>query len=231
VVENLSLVKAVASRIRESLPPHVELDDLTHAGILGLIAAAGKFDPDRQVSFAAYAKHRIRGAILDSLRALGWASRDLRRRQKQLEAATRDLTAELHRNPTEDEVAARLGLDDECWRHLMSQVRSLGPISADSRATEYEDLPAAEYAGPADTKPDNMCRREQMRVMVGRAMTVLSDRYRQVVTMYYVNGMTMKEIGAELGVNESRVSQIHAVALEKMNSALQRAGVQSAGAF
>ena len=114
---------------------------------------------------------------------------------------------------------------------LMSQVQAFGPISAHSRATEHEDLPAPEYAGPADTQPDNMCRREQMRVMVGRAVTVLPNRYQQVVAMYYMNDMTMKEIGIETGINESRVSQIHVAALEKMNSALQRAGVQSAGAF
>lgn len=231
VLENLNLVKAIAVRVHETLPVHVELDDLTHAGIMGLFDAATKFDIEKQVSFASYAKHRIKGAILDSLRQLDWASRDLRRRHKQLEAATRELAAELHRNPTEAEVAERLGLDEERWRQLMMEMSNVGLISADTRATEHEDMPAPEYAGNADTQPDTMCAKEQMRFMLDKAMTVLPDRYKQVVTMYYTNEMTMKEIGNVLGINESRVSQIHKAALEKMNAALQQAGVHSAMAF
>jgi len=100
VLEHLPLVKAIAVRVYENLPVHVDLDDLVHAGILGLFDAATKFDPDKQVVFSSYAKHRIKGAILDSLRQLDWASRDLRRRHKQLEAATRELASELQRNPT-----------------------------------------------------------------------------------------------------------------------------------
>jgi RNA polymerase sigma factor FliA len=231
VLENLPLVKAIAVRVYETLPVHVELDDLTHAGVMGLFDAATKFDPEKQVSFASYAKHRIKGAILDSLRQLDWASRDLRRRHKQLEAATRELAAELHRNPTGSEIAERLGLDEERWRQLMMEMRNVGLISADTRSTDHEDLPAPEYTGAADTQPDKMCAREQMRSMLNKAMTVLPDRYKQVVTMYYTNEMTMKEIGGVLGINESRVSQIHKAALEKMNVALQEAGVHSAAAF
>jgi DNA-directed RNA polymerase specialized sigma subunit len=95
VLEHLPLVKAIAVRVHENLPVHVDLDDLVHAGILGLFDAATKYDPDKMVTFSSYAKHRIKGAILDSLRQLDWASRDLRRRHKQVEAVTRDLTAEL----------------------------------------------------------------------------------------------------------------------------------------
>lgn len=231
VLENLSLVKAIAVRVHETLPVHVELDDLTHAGVMGLFDAASKFDPDKQVSFASYAKHRIKGAILDSLRQLDWASRDLRRRHKQLEAATRELAGELKRNPTESELAARLGMDEDRWRQMMIEMRSVGLVSADTRGTEHEDLPAPDYAGATDTQPDKMCAREQMRFMLEKAMTVLPARYQQVVTMYYTNEMTMKEIGGVLGINESRVSQIHKAALEKMHAALQQAGITSVTAF
>src|SRR3954451_23677392 len=141
VLEHLPLVKAIAVRVYENLPVHVDLDDLVHAGILGLFDAAAKFDPEKQVVFSSYAKHRIKGAILDSLRQLDWASRDLRRRHKQLEAATRDLASELQRNPTESEIAERLGVDVDRWRQMMLDLRNTGLISANTRSSEHEDLP------------------------------------------------------------------------------------------
>ncbi|HOK47564.1 MAG TPA: sigma-70 family RNA polymerase sigma factor, partial [Bryobacteraceae bacterium] len=101
ILEHLPLVKAIAVRVHENLPVHVDLDDLVHAGILGLFDAAEKYRPEKNVAFSSYAKHRIKGAILDSLRQLDWASRDLRRRHKQVEAVTRELSAALQRNPTE----------------------------------------------------------------------------------------------------------------------------------
>src|SRR5205823_7001398 len=105
VLDHLSLVKAIAIRVHESLPVHVDLDDLIHAGVMGLFDAVAKYDNAKNVAFHAYAKHRIKGAILDSLRQLDWASRDLRRRQKQVDSATRDLVAALGRNPSETELA------------------------------------------------------------------------------------------------------------------------------
>src|SRR5687767_1491332 len=143
ILEHLPLVKAIAVRVHENLPVHVDLDDLVHAGILGLFDAVNKFDPEKQVAFSSYAKHRIKGAILDSLRQLDWASRDLRRRHKQVEAATRELTAELHRVPTEQEIAQRLGVDVDRWRQMMLDMRSVGLVSANTRPNnEHEDLPA-----------------------------------------------------------------------------------------
>jgi RNA polymerase sigma factor for flagellar operon FliA len=231
VLEHLPLVKAIAVRVHENLPVHVDLDDLIHAGVLGLFDAATKYDPDKQVAFSSYAKHRIKGAILDSLRQLDWASRDLRRRHKQIEAATRDLAAELKRTPTEAEVAGRLNIDVDRWRQMMMELRNVGLISANTRATEHEDLPAPEYPSAPETQPDHMCAREQLRFVLDKAMTTLPDRYKQVVVLYYTNEMTMKEIGSVLGINESRVSQIHKSALEKMNVALHTAGISSASAF
>jgi RNA polymerase sigma factor for flagellar operon FliA len=231
VLEHLPLVKAIAIRVHENLPVHVDLDDLVHAGILGLFDAATKFNPEKQVAFSSYAKHRIKGAILDSLRQLDWASRDLRRRHKQIEAATRELASELQRTPTEAEVAERLGIDVDRWRQMMMELRNVGLISANTRATEHEDLPAPEYPSAPETQPDHMCAREQLRLVLDKAMTTLPVRYKQVVILYYTNEMTMKEIGGVLGINESRVSQIHKSALEKMSTALQTAGIFSASAF
>jgi RNA polymerase sigma factor for flagellar operon FliA len=231
VLEHLALVRAIAVRVHENLPVHVDLDDLVHAGILGLFDAASKFNPDKQVVFSSYAKHRIKGAILDSLRQLDWASRDLRRRHKQVEAVTRDLAAELQRNPTEAEIADKLGVAVDRWRQMMLDLRNVGLISASTRTNEQDDLPAPDFPSKPETQPDNMCAREQLRSALGIAMKTLPERYQKVVLLYYTNEMTMKEIGGVLGINESRVSQIHKSALEKMQVVLQSNGISGVEAF
>jgi RNA polymerase sigma factor for flagellar operon FliA len=231
VLENLPLVKAIALRVHDSLPVHVELDDLIHAGILGLFDAATKYNPGKNVAFSSYAKHRIKGAILDSLRQLDWASRDMRRRHKLFEQATRELSATLQRNPTEDEIAARMGVDVTRFRQMAIDLRNLGLISASSRPVEQEEMPAPDFPCSADSLPDSVCAKRQLRSKLDVAMEVLPERYRKVVTLYYTNEMTMKEIGGLMGINESRVSQIHKLALEKMAHALHEAGITSSNLF
>jgi RNA polymerase sigma factor for flagellar operon FliA len=231
VLEHLPLVKAIAVRVHESLPVHVDLDDLVDAGILGLFDAVAKYRPEKQVAFSSYAKHRIKGAILDSLRQLDWASRDLRRRQKQVETITRELTATLQRNPTESEIAGRMGVDLKRWRQMMAEMQCSGPVSISARRPDQEDLPMPDYPAKPDTQPDQMCAHGQLHNILWKAMETLPERYQKVVVLYYTKEMTMREIGGVLGINESRVSQIHKSALERMATALQSAGVASACAF
>lgn len=231
ILEHLPLVKAIAVRVHENLPVHVDLDDLVHAGILGLFDAATKYDPDKMVAFSSYAKHRIKGSILDSLRQLDWASRDLRRRHKQVEAVTRDLTITLQRAPTEDEVAQKLGVEVERWRQMMVDLRNVGLISASTRSNEQDDLPAPDFPSKPETQPDRMCAREELKEVLSNAIKTLPERYQKVVFLYYTNEMTMKEIGGMLGINESRVSQIHKTALERMATVLQSAGIHNSQAF
>ncbi len=231
VLEHLPLVKAIAIRVHESLPVHVDLDDLVHAGILGLFDAASKFNPEKQVVFSSYAKHRIKGAILDSLRQLDWASRDMRRRHKQVEAATRALASTLQRAPTEAEVAEKLGMDVDRWRTMMLDLRNVGLISASTRANENDDLPPPDFPAKPENQPDSICAREELRSVLGEATKTLPERHQKVVSLYYTNEMTMKEIGGVLGVKESRVSQIHKSALEKMAVALGDSGITSSRAF
>ena len=231
VLEHLPLVKAIAIRVHENLPVHVDVDDLVHSGVLGLFDAASKYNPDKQVAFSSYAKHRIKGAILDSLRQLDWASRDMRRRHKQVEAATRELAATLQRNPTEAEVAQKLGIEPERWRSMMLDLRNVGLVSASTRTNESDDLPAPDFPCKPESHPDSICSREQLRGVLGVAMKTLPERYQKVVSLYYSAEMTMKEIGGILGINESRVSQIHKAALEKMQVVLQTNGISSPQAF
>jgi RNA polymerase sigma factor for flagellar operon FliA len=225
VIENLGLVRAISLRVYESLPVNVDLEDLIHAGVLGLIDAVQKFDATRNVSFQNYAKHRIKGAILDSLRDLDWASRDVRRRQKRVEEITRDISTRLGRAPSESEIAEQLGVSVDRWRKMAMELNtgvSTPPRFQDEDRNPVEDVPAE-----PDLRPDRMCERKELRVALDGAIQTLPERYRRVVALYYTNEMTMKEIGDVMGVNESRVSQMHKLALKKMAAALESEGICS----
>ncbi len=231
VLDHLHLVKATASSIRKSLPVHADYDDLVQAGIVGLIDAANKYDAEKQNSFPTYAKHRIRGAILDNLRKLDWASRDMRRRQKLVAAAVNELTAILERTPSEAEIADKVGMDLTTCRLTMSDLRNGGPVSSSRFANDQEDLPIPEFASGLETRPDFICGREQLRGALAEVLKTLPEKYQKVVVMYYANDMSMKEIGSALCINESRVSQIHKSALAKMAVALEANGIASHQAF
>jgi RNA polymerase sigma factor FliA len=230
VLDHLPLVKAIAIRVHENLPVHVDLDDLIHAGVMGLFDAVEKYDDQKNVQFHAYAKHRIKGAILDSLRQLDWASRDLRRRQKQVESVTRELSSTLGRNPHETEVAEKLGVGLERWRRMQMELRTVGVISA-TPAGENDRDRTREFAATDDYQPDRMCERRELQTKLAGAIGSLPERYQKVVVLYYTNDLTMKEIGELLGVNESRVSQIHKIALKRMAGVLGSEGIRSSAAL
>jgi RNA polymerase sigma factor for flagellar operon FliA len=230
VLNHLPLVKAIAIRVHENLPVHVDLDDLIHAGVLGLFDAVTKFDSAKNVAFHSYAKHRIKGAILDSLRQLDWASRDLRKRQKQVDAVTHELAVKLGRTPTEAEVAEHMGVSIERWHRMQMELRVVGLVSATATPDQERDR-TVDFAAAPDLQPDRMCERKELSTTLARAIGTLPERYQKVVFLYYTNDMTMKEIGEMMGVNESRVSQIHKTALRKMAVALQSEGIHSAEAF
>jgi len=230
VLDNLSLVKAIAIRVHENLPVHVDLDDLVHAGVLGLFDAASKYNPDKKVVFQGYAKHRVKGAILDSLRQLDWASRNMRKHQKRIETVSRELTGRLGRTPTEQEVAREMGISVERLRRLQMELCSLGLIAVTPR-NEQDNQRPLEFIATPELRPDHMCEHRQLQTTLARAIGTLPARYQKVVFLYYTNEMTMKEIGDQLGVNESRISQIHKTALKKMAVALESAGIRSVEAF
>ena len=231
VLDHLPLVKAIAVRVHENLPVHVDLDDLVHAGVMGLFDAASKYNPDKKVVFHSYAKYRIKGAILDSLRQLDWASRDLRKRQKLVEAITRELSDKLKRTPTEAEIAEKMGVGVDRWRRMVLELRTVGLMSASSYGSDRDGTAAPEFPASGESRPDSMCAREQLRHVLAGAVKTLPDRYQKVVLLYYTKEMTMKEIGGIMGINESRVSQIHKTALEKMAVALHSAGIHSTQAL
>jgi len=227
IMEHLPLVRSIAIRVYESLPVHVDVDDLVHAGILGLIDAAARYSKEKQVSFRAYAKHRIRGAILDSLRALDWASRDLRRRRKQLDAVTHEFAAKMDRVPTEAEIAEKMGMDIIRWRQVAVEMQTVGLVSASTRPADDENQTTQEFPANNQLNPDVLTGHRELRAVLNAAMKELPARYQTVIGLYYLAGKTMREIGSHLGINESRVSQIHTAALGKMGVNLQAAGIRS----
>ena len=230
VLNHLGLVKAIAIRVHENLPVHVELDDLIHAGVLGLFDAIEKYDAGKSVEFQSYAKHRIKGAILDSLREADWASRDMRRRQKKVDAVAQDFAAKLGRTPTESEIAEELGVSTERWRRMALELRNLGVVSTTARE-DFEQGAERDFPADSNFQPDQICQRRQMRDTLDRVMGALPTRYQRVVSLYYAGQLTMKEIGDKLGVNESRISQIHKSALKKMQVVLASEGIHSAAAL
>ncbi len=221
IADHVPVVHRIARSVRARLPPHVDLDDLASAGIVGLIQAARKFDHRRNVAFTTYAGHRIRGAITDSLRELDPLSRDLRRKHSQAEDAIRQLCQKLKRLPRRDEVAAHLSLPPSRWQALERQISDAGhSVTASDRkgAIPIEVLPAS------DGNPEITAADRELRRVLNEVAAILSPRYAEVIRLYYREGWTMKRIGQALGVNESRISQIHAAALCKLRRQMEAHG-------
>ena len=221
MMEHLPTVRYLARRIHKRLPQHIEMDDLVSAGVLGLIDAFRKFDPGKKVPFRSYAQFRIRGAILDSLRTLDWSPRDLRRKGRAIEEAIRALTARLGRAPAEPEVAAELGMELGEYQQLLGELKGLeiGTLHVEHSEDSGEEELAYIPNRPEDD-PLFCCLKSEMRTHLASAVDQLPERERLVMTLYYYEEMTMKEIGLAMGVVESRVSQIHASAVLHLRSTL-----------
>jgi RNA polymerase sigma factor for flagellar operon FliA len=219
--EHLPMVRFLALRIRERLPQQVEMEDLISAGIVGLMDALQKFDPTKKVQFRTYAQFRVRGAMLDSLRALDWGPRDLRRKGRAVEEAIRSLSTRLGKPPSESEVAKEMGLDLNTYQQLLGELSGLELSSLNATPGEDAGVEALALlpAGPEDD-PFLQCQSSEMRSMLARAIEELPERERMVLTLYYYEELTMREVGATLGVVESRVSQLHSSAMARLRVAL-----------
>jgi RNA polymerase sigma factor FliA len=224
-------VRYIARRIHDRLPSHVPFDDLVHAGILGLIDAVDRFDPRKNVQLKSYARFRIRGAILDSLRQMDWSPRNLRRQARKIEDVTRELAAELGRAPTEVELAARMGIALEEFHQLLGELRGLdlGSLQAHPEDGDGDDFMSAVASRPEED-PFQRTLRTEMRTLLAQAIGELDDKERQVLGLYYLEELTMKEVGAILGIGESRVSQIHTAALIRLRARLEVRVSSSEGA-
>ena len=226
VVEHLPLVRLIARRIHERLPQHVLVEDLYSAGVVGLIDASRKFDPSKDAKFSTYAQFRIRGAILDNLRSLDWAPRELRLKGRAIEEAIQRLTARLERSPDEAEIAKELGTGLADYHSLLGELKRLeiGSLHEqrwkDSDEEELAYLPSA----PEDD-PLFRCLAGEMQQRLIDAIDALPERERLVLTLYYYEELTMKEIALALNVAASRASQLHASAVLHLRSGMAKHGI------
>ena len=221
------LVKFVAGRIATGLPNSVENADLISYGIFGLIDALEKFEPDRGFKFETYAISRIRGAIIDELRALDWVPRSVRSRARDIERAIVTLETKLMRTPEDQEVADELGISFSDLQETYTKLSYTFVVSFEDlwgTGTESDDRPdATSIADDNAENPVETFEAEEMKVILAQAIEHLTDRERTVIALYYYEGLSLKEIGRVLGVTESRVSQMHTKAVLRLRARLHAA--------
>ena len=215
------LVKFVAHRISSRLPSHVELDDLVHSGILGLMDAIEKFEPARGIKFKTYAELRIKGAILDGLRDLDWVPRSLRRKKKDIENAYHLLEQQMGRAATDEEVARHLGIPLEDLHKSLGELKgvTLGSFVESGEDGEGESL-ISFIPDPDADDPQMMFQTRELRAILKDAVELLPKKERFVVQLYYFDELTMKEIGTLLNITESRVSQLHTKSMLRLRGKL-----------
>ncbi|HEY5185181.1 MAG TPA: RNA polymerase sigma factor WhiG [Actinomycetes bacterium] len=219
------LVKYVAGRVGVGLPPNIEQADLVSYGIFGLIDAIVKFDLDRAIKFETYAISRIRGAIIDELRAIDWIPRSIRYKAREVEKAYASLESSLHRTPTEAEVAAEMGIALEDLHQIFSQVSFVNVVALDEllsvggeKGDKLSLVDTLEDTRAED--PVSAFESEETKYLLAKAINTLPEREKIVVTLYYYEGLTLAEIGQVLGVTESRICQMHTKAVLQLRGKL-----------
>jgi RNA polymerase sigma factor FliA len=224
VISHVGLVKAMAHRLAQRLPAQVEMNELISVGVVGLIDAADRYKPAMGVPFDAFARRRVQGAMLDALRELDWAPRSLRRMRRDLDSAMAKLRHELKRDPSEDEIAAKLSMTRAEYDKSLDQIRTLdlGAIRQ-LDATGEDGAPLFELCLDADEGPDAQLHRTELRRLLANAIRELPDREREILALYYEEELTMAEIGKVIGVCESRVSQLRSLALSRLRTSLRAA--------
>jgi RNA polymerase sigma factor for flagellar operon FliA len=221
ILEYASLVKIVAGRLSMYLGYNVEREELESNGIFGLIDAIDKFDPRKGIKFETYASLRIRGAILDQVRKNDWIPRTVRQRQRQIDAAMRDIEAEMGRPATDEELAQALGISEDELLEWQGQMKATNIVSLNEfMETGGNDITADNSLGSRYTSPEEEVDQAELKHMLAEALDRLTEQERNVVLFYYYEDLTQKEIATVLSVTESRVSQLHTRALQKMRGVL-----------
>ncbi|HKG44220.1 MAG TPA: RNA polymerase sigma factor WhiG [Gaiellaceae bacterium] len=218
------LVKFVAGRVGAGLPSHVDDEDLISYGLLGLMRAIERFEPEREIKFETYAIPRIRGAIIDELRAMDWVPRSVRGRARDIERAIADLEARLGRAPTDEEIAQKLGVSHDELEESLGEISRSSVVALDELWTVSSGGdPVSLIDTIEDTQgpnPQAALAETELKEAIGEALARLPEREKLVVTLYYYEELTLREIGEVLGVTESRVSQLHTKAILRLKASL-----------
>jgi RNA polymerase sigma factor for flagellar operon FliA len=223
IMKYAPLIKYIATRIAARLPMHIEIQDLINSGVLGLMDAIQKFDPAKEVKFETYAEYRIKGSILDSLRALDWVPRSVRKVATMLENTYADLEKKLGRPAQDEEVAEAMDVDVDKLHKLMSRVSHVSMVSLerDSRNSTQTSL-LDRLISPGDVTGFDKLDTEELRDVLAESIERLPEKEQTVVALYYYDEMTMKQIGKVLNLTESRVSQIHTKAVLRLRGKLRK---------
>ena len=218
ILEYAPLVKVVAGRLSMYLGYNVEYEDLVSYGIFGLIDAIDKFDFLKDVKFETYASLRIRGAILDQIRKMDWIPRTIRQKQKKIDAVIREIEARYGRSATDEEISAGLGITGEEYLDWQSQMKITNVVSLNEFLEQGSEVPneAAQSKSVQFDSPEEVLERDELKKMLAESLELLTEKERKVIVLYYYEDLTLKEISNILGVSESRISQLHTRALQKM---------------
>jgi len=219
------MIKYVANRIAMRLPPHIEMDDLVSVGVLGLIDAITKYDPTRGAKFKTYAEFRVRGAILDELRSMDWVPRSVRQKASNVDSVVQKLQSKLGRPPEDEEVAGEMGISLDQFFDTLNETKSMPVLSLEglgiAKETGEQQSLLDCLAGKSDTDPQIQIRLNELKEIIAQAIDTLPEKARLMISLYYYEELTMKEIGAVLDVTESRVSQIHSKAVFRLCTELK----------
>ena len=226
VTKYAPLIKTVAGRLAMRLPPHVDQDDLLSAGVMGLLDAIEKYDPEKGVAFKSYAEFRIRGAMLDELRAMDWVPRSVRKNAKRLEQAYGTVERRKMAPATDDEVAKELDIDLESFHRLLEQTRGISIISEEEVGELISHKQVGSlwqlYHDASLSDPLAALDLVELRDFIAQAIEGLPQNERLVVTLYYYEELTMKEIGSAMGYTESRISQLHTKAVLRLRNRIKK---------
>ena len=218
ILEYAPLVKLVAGRLSMYLGYNVEYDDLVSYGIFGLIDAIDKFDITKTVKFETYASLRIRGAILDQIRKMDWIPRTVRQKQKQIDAAMKEIEVEYGRTATDEEIAVRLGITENEYVEWQSQMKVTNVVSLNEFMEQGSDVPNGNAGSSHFAQPEEAYEQEELKDILKETLELLTEKERRVIELYYYEELTLKEISVVLEVSESRISQLHTKALQKMKT-------------
>lgn len=226
ILQYTPLIKYIAHRLAMRLPPHISIDDLISAGVIGLMDAITKFDPDKKVEFKTYAEFRIRGAMIDELRSMDWVPRSVRQKANQIERAINQLEKKNGRSAEDDEIASAMGISLDAYYEMTKSLHGLSPLDMEEVQKRFPSLSLEDIldslVDSEENDPFHQYSLKELKKVLARAIDELTPKEKMVISLYYYEDLTLKEIGEALDLTESRICQIHTKGVLKLRARLKR---------